>query len=86
QNVRKVVYDMSTILRLDPCRRFTFGITVENCDMRIWFLSRAVLLKSKPFNFMKEPHLLIQLFLSFAFASPSKMGWDPTISFSHVDE
>ncbi|KAF9078836.1 hypothetical protein BDP27DRAFT_1441204 [Rhodocollybia butyracea] len=82
----KLVYDMSTILRLDPCRRFTFGITVENCDMRIWLLSRAALVKSKPFNFMKEPEVLIHLLLSFAFASPSKMGWDPTINFSHVDE
>ncbi|KAF9066788.1 hypothetical protein BDP27DRAFT_1404234 [Rhodocollybia butyracea] len=86
ENVWKVFDNMSTLLRMDPCRRFTFGITVENYDMRVWFLSRANLVKSQPFNFMEQPELLVQLFLSFAFASPSKMGWDPTFSFSHIHD
>jgi hypothetical protein len=59
---------MSTILRLDPCRRFTFGITIENYDIRIWFLSRVALLKSEPFNFMEVWRLL------FAQMSPCSFG------------
>ncbi|KAJ3748878.1 hypothetical protein DFH05DRAFT_1540096 [Lentinula detonsa] len=50
----KLVYDMEQILALDPCRRFTFGTTIENCTTRLWFLSRATVLRTKPFDFMQN--------------------------------
>ncbi|KAJ3786025.1 hypothetical protein GGU10DRAFT_181589 [Lentinula aff. detonsa] len=54
----KLVYDMEQILALDPCRRFTFGTTIENCITRLWFLSHATLLRTKPFDFMKDHHVV----------------------------
>jgi hypothetical protein len=32
---------MGQILALDPCRRFTFGVTVENTGIHIWFCDRS---------------------------------------------
>jgi hypothetical protein len=52
QNTRKVLWSMQHIMRCDPCRRFTFGITVENADMRIWFCCRSTVLVSQSFNFI----------------------------------
>ncbi|KAJ3976622.1 hypothetical protein EV361DRAFT_258153 [Lentinula raphanica] len=84
-DVAKLVYDMQQVLALDPCRRFTLGATIENRTMRLWFLSRATLLKTKPFNFIKDRHQLVHYFLSLAFSSTTDMGWDPTMEFSHYD-
>ncbi|KAJ3782191.1 hypothetical protein GGU10DRAFT_335752 [Lentinula aff. detonsa] len=81
----KLVYDMEQILALDPCRRFTFGTTIENCTTRLWFLSRATLLRTEPFDFMKDRRQLVRIFLSLAFSSRDRMGWDSTITLSHVD-
>jgi hypothetical protein len=39
------------MMRNDPCRRFAFGITIENTTMRIWFCCRSVVLVSKAFDF-----------------------------------
>ncbi|KAJ3748344.1 hypothetical protein DFH05DRAFT_1472306 [Lentinula detonsa] len=83
-DVAKLCYDMTQILALDPCRRFTFGTTIENCTTRLWFLSHATLLKTAPFDFMKDRRRLVRLFLSLAFASSANMGWDPTITFDHM--
>ncbi|KAJ3793702.1 hypothetical protein GGU11DRAFT_748665 [Lentinula aff. detonsa] len=83
-DVAKLCYDMTQILALDPCRRFTFGTTIENCTTRLWFLSHATLLKTAPFDFMKDRRRLVRLFLSLAFASSANMGWDPTITFDHT--
>lgn len=43
---------MQQTMRYDPCRRFTFGFTIENREMRIWYASRADILVSTPFDFM----------------------------------
>ncbi|KAJ3830484.1 hypothetical protein F5880DRAFT_786438 [Lentinula raphanica] len=85
-DVAKLVYDMEQILALDPCRRFTLGATIDDCTMRLWFLSRATLLKTKPFDFTKDRRQLIHYFLSLAFASPTDMGWDSTVEFSHYSQ
>ncbi|KAL5485717.1 hypothetical protein ACEPAI_6758 [Sanghuangporus weigelae] len=78
-NVTKIVYSMQHTMTLDLCKRFTFGITIEDTNMRLWFSSRAVMAVSEPFNFITQPELLIHVFLSLAFASKTELGWDPTI-------
>jgi hypothetical protein len=41
QNSDKVLWTMTQILALDPCRRFTFRVTVEHTGMHIWFCDRS---------------------------------------------
>ncbi|THH03743.1 hypothetical protein EW145_g6042 [Phellinidium pouzarii] len=81
-DVAKEIFNMQHVMSLDPCRRFTFGITIENNNTRLWFCSRAVMIVSKPFNFRKDLKTLTRVFLSFAFASKTELGWDPTVSVS----
>ncbi|KAJ3782391.1 hypothetical protein GGU10DRAFT_275653 [Lentinula aff. detonsa] len=64
---------------LDPCRRFTFGTTIENRATRLWLLSRATLLRTKPFDFIKDRRQLVVVLLSLAFSAMNQTGWDPTI-------
>ncbi|KAL5532038.1 hypothetical protein ACEPAF_5602 [Sanghuangporus sanghuang] len=78
-NVTKIVYSMQHTMTLDPCKRFTFGITIENTNMRLWFCSRAIMVVSEAFNFITQPEILVHVFLSLAFASKPELGWDPTI-------
>lgn len=35
----------------DPRRRFVYGYSVENTDMRLWFCDRTQLVVSELFNF-----------------------------------
>ncbi|THH03742.1 hypothetical protein EW145_g6041 [Phellinidium pouzarii] len=81
-DIAKEIFNMQHVMSLDPCRRFTFGITIENNNTRLWFCSRAVMMVSKPFNFRKDLKTLTRVFLSFAFASKTELGWDPTVSVS----
>ncbi|KAJ3718700.1 hypothetical protein C8R42DRAFT_125223, partial [Lentinula raphanica] len=85
ENFSKVLFDMQQVLARDPCRRFTFGTTIENRTTRLWFLSRASLLRSTSFDFMTDRRRVVHLFLSLAFSSLRDLGWDTTMSFSHVD-
>ncbi|KAJ3718723.1 hypothetical protein C8R42DRAFT_643802 [Lentinula raphanica] len=85
EDFNKILFDMEQVLARDPCRRFTFGTTIENRTTRLWFLSRASLLRSTSFDFMTDRRRLVHLFLSLAFSSLHDLGWDTTMSFSHVD-
>ncbi|KAJ3757721.1 hypothetical protein EV360DRAFT_45467 [Lentinula raphanica] len=85
EDFSKVVYDMEQVLARDPCKRFTFGTTIENRTTRLWFLSRASLLRSTSFDFMTDRRELVHLILSLAFSSLRDLGWDTTMTFSHVD-
>ncbi|KAI6046783.1 hypothetical protein EDC04DRAFT_1249500 [Pisolithus marmoratus] len=78
-NDKQVVWSLYHIMRSDPCRRATFGVTIENTKLRFWFTCRAVTLVSKTFDFFSEPEHLIYFFCSLAFASDHELGWDPTI-------
>ncbi|KAI6110903.1 hypothetical protein EDD16DRAFT_1809300 [Pisolithus croceorrhizus] len=76
---QRVIWSLPHIMRGDPCRHATFGVTIENMEMRFWFTCRAVTLVSKSFNFCTEPEHLIYFFCSLAFAEDHELGWDPTI-------
>ncbi|KAJ3996012.1 hypothetical protein F5050DRAFT_1822131 [Lentinula boryana] len=82
----KLIYDMEQVLARDPCRRFTFGTTIENRTTRLWFLSRASLLRTTAFDFIKDRHKLVHFFLSIAFSSLTDMGWDSTMTLCQVDD
>ncbi|KIY44241.1 hypothetical protein FISHEDRAFT_30681, partial [Fistulina hepatica ATCC 64428] len=63
----------------DPCRRFTFSVTIENTQMRIWYYSRSHSVVSEAFNFVEDTRSFIRFVLAFAFASPAALGYDPTV-------
>ncbi|KAI0089643.1 hypothetical protein BDY19DRAFT_1070382 [Irpex rosettiformis] len=61
-------------------RRFIFGYTIEDTDMRLWFCSRSDLVVSEKFNFVTDHKTLIHFFLSIMFSPMTKLGYDPSIS------
>ncbi|KAI5114952.1 hypothetical protein M0805_000808, partial [Coniferiporia weirii] len=81
-NVRKQLCSLQHAMNSDPCRRFVFGITVENTNMRLWFSSRAVIMVTEAFNFIEDHSTLTHILLSLAFATKAELGWDPTITVS----
>ncbi|KJA23921.1 hypothetical protein HYPSUDRAFT_86460 [Hypholoma sublateritium FD-334 SS-4] len=78
-NTAKILWSMHHLMNVDNRRRFTFGITIENVTVRVWFCSRQVVLVSKPFDFMKTPEYLIWIFVSLHYASVALLGYDSTI-------
>ncbi|KAL5479079.1 hypothetical protein ACEPAI_2367 [Sanghuangporus weigelae] len=79
ENVSKLMFNIQQTMALDPSRRFSFGITIENTSMRLWFCSRATPVVSEEFKFTTDARLVTHIFLSLAFASKEELGWDPTI-------
>ncbi|KAK7019866.1 hypothetical protein R3P38DRAFT_2970611 [Favolaschia claudopus] len=80
-NEKELLWSCEDVLRNDPCRRFTYGITVDGNKFRIWFLSRSHGLVSTPFDGVTDVSYLIQLFLRLAFATPEQLGYDTTMSY-----
>lgn len=52
QDITQILWDMYQIMREDPRRRFVFGFTIENTQMRVWMASRSEVVVSEPFNFI----------------------------------
>jgi Fungal protein kinase len=40
-------------MREDPLRRFAFGITIEDTQLRLWLSNRALLAVTEPINFFE---------------------------------
>ncbi|KAK7019859.1 hypothetical protein R3P38DRAFT_1225605 [Favolaschia claudopus] len=76
----ELMWSCADILNSDPCRRFSYGITVRDDNATLWFFSRSHELVSSPFNGTTEPHNLIRIVLSLAFANPEELGYDTTVS------
>ena len=87
---------MQQVMAYDPCRTFTFGLTIENTDTRLWFCFRSAIIASekKDFNqvrfafrlslteltYFQNPLILIFIFLTFTFTAKSDLGWDDTVA------
>ncbi|KAJ3851160.1 hypothetical protein EV368DRAFT_65983 [Lentinula lateritia] len=80
KNVAQIVFNMQQIMSLDPCRRFTFGTTMQDRELRVWYACRGFVLTTKACDFLKDYHRLVHLYIAFAFSSRVDFGWDPTIS------
>ncbi|KAJ3555206.1 hypothetical protein NM688_g2706 [Phlebia brevispora] len=78
-NEKKIVWSLSHCLCDDAARRGSFGFTIENTQMRLWFCSRACILVSEEFNFITQHRITTQFFLSLLYATPEQLGWDPTM-------
>ncbi|KIM59994.1 hypothetical protein SCLCIDRAFT_125059, partial [Scleroderma citrinum Foug A] len=45
---RKVIWSLHHIMRSDPYRRSTLGVTIEGANTRLWFTCRSVTMVSEP--------------------------------------
>ncbi len=59
KNARKVTQSMFNCMYQDPRRRFTYGYTIEDTSMKLWFCDRSQLLVSTPYDFITVSDLLI---------------------------
>ncbi|KAJ8083328.1 hypothetical protein PM082_009200 [Marasmius tenuissimus] len=78
-NVRKLLGNSTHMMSSDPRRRFRFGITIEDTQMRFWYFSRALNFVTHDFNFITNPKPFIQFLLATSFATPADLGFDPTV-------
>jgi len=51
-DMRKCTWSMQHVMRDDPCRRATSGMTIENPMTRIWFCYRSSVIVSEGFDFI----------------------------------
>ncbi|KAL0062265.1 hypothetical protein AAF712_010834 [Marasmius tenuissimus] len=84
-NVRKLLGNSTHMISSDPRRRFRFGITIEDAQMRFWYFSRALNFVTHDFNFITDPKPFIQFLLATSFATPEELGYDPTVVRLNVD-
>jgi hypothetical protein len=60
QNQQQIVWNLHTIMREDPCRCSTFGITIENTEVHLWFTCCTTTVVSELFNlFTVRPTILL---------------------------
>ncbi|KAF5363264.1 hypothetical protein D9756_001090 [Leucocoprinus leucothites] len=78
-NCLKVIGAANHIMNDDSCRMWTYGITIEREMMSVWYFSRSHSVKSAEFDWIKDPEMFIRVFVSFLFATESKIGFDPSI-------
>ncbi|KAJ8701572.1 hypothetical protein PTI98_000336 [Pleurotus ostreatus] len=64
----------------DARRMFTYGITIVEDRVTLWYHSRSHSMISEPFSFVKNPRLLIKVFMSFLFATEEELGYDPMVT------
>ncbi|KAI5897150.1 uncharacterized protein SCHCODRAFT_02534119 [Schizophyllum commune H4-8] len=79
ENAKRVLWCMHQTLCTDPRRRFAFGITFANTEVRLWHYSHAVVVVSKPFDLDVNAKTLIDVYSRFAFATREELGFDPKI-------
>lgn len=70
---------MDLCIRTNPRRRFAYGVTINDTDMRLWFCSRSGILVSQVFDFTRQHEYVIRFLLTVMYASPSGLGWDTTM-------
>ncbi|KAH9474513.1 hypothetical protein JR316_0012974 [Psilocybe cubensis] len=78
-NIEKILSANVQIMNDDVRRMFTYGITFDADEMRLWYHSRSHSAVSVPFNFVKEPLKLVKIFMSFLFATDVELGYDPMV-------
>ncbi|KAI5897147.1 uncharacterized protein SCHCODRAFT_02534112 [Schizophyllum commune H4-8] len=78
-NSKKVLWSMHQTLRSDLRRRFTFGITFADTEVRLWHLNRAVAVVSEPFDLYTDAQTLVDVYSRLALATLEELGYDPNI-------
>ncbi|KAF9556344.1 hypothetical protein CPC08DRAFT_765330 [Agrocybe pediades] len=78
QNNLEVVSANVQIMNTDVRRMFSFGMTIEADELRLWYFGRSHSAVSEIVNF--EPAWLVKAFTAFMFATKEEMGYDPNIT------
>ena len=81
QNITKVTSSMSRCMSEDPRRRFVYGFTFEDMNMRLWYADRAQLIVSEPFNFILVSKTISLKGSSLMLAPPTRTTYTLYISF-----
>ncbi|KAG2091210.1 uncharacterized protein F5147DRAFT_723992, partial [Suillus discolor] len=78
---QKIIWSLHNIMREDLLRRFAFGITIEDTQVRLWLSNRAFLAVTEPINIFENIDGVISLFYALGSASSNlkNLGWDPTV-------
>ncbi|KAF9441182.1 hypothetical protein P691DRAFT_739850 [Macrolepiota fuliginosa MF-IS2] len=69
QNHKQLVSAVSQIMNGDPRRTWIYGITIEDTMMSVWYFCRS----------HSDIKSFIEVFMSFLYATPEEIGYDPTI-------
>ncbi|KAF8875853.1 hypothetical protein BD779DRAFT_203594 [Infundibulicybe gibba] len=76
----KILSAANHIINDDVRRMLTFGMTIEDDEMTLWYFSRSHSVKSDPFNYIKDLESFTAISLSFMFSSDEEMGYDPRVT------
>ncbi|KAF9556347.1 hypothetical protein CPC08DRAFT_589299, partial [Agrocybe pediades] len=68
------------IMNADVRRMFSFGMTIEADELRLWYFGRSHSAVSEIVNFVREPAWLVKAFMAFMFATKEEMGYDPNVT------
>ncbi|KXN82897.1 hypothetical protein AN958_01966 [Leucoagaricus sp. SymC.cos] len=81
RNAVEIISVVKCIMDVDPRRMWMYGITIEDDEMSLWYFSRSHCVRSEPFNFARVQDLetLTRAFVTFVLATPTEMGFDPTV-------
>ncbi|KAJ8701489.1 hypothetical protein PTI98_000259 [Pleurotus ostreatus] len=80
ENNKQALSASVQIMNDDVRRMFTYGITIIQDRVTLWYHSRSHSMISQPFSFVKNPRLLIKVFMSFLFATEEELGYDPMVT------
>ncbi|KAG1757080.1 hypothetical protein EDB19DRAFT_1865936 [Suillus lakei] len=79
----KIVWSLHSIMHEDLRRRFAFGITMEDTQLRLWLSNRAFLAVTEPIDFLQNIDGVISLFYALGSGSGSsamkELEWDLTV-------
>ncbi|KAF5386291.1 hypothetical protein D9757_008604 [Collybiopsis confluens] len=79
ENVAQTIGNLQHIMTVDPRRRFSFGWTIQDRDLRLWFACRGAVLVTKTVDVFTNPSQLVCFFTSMAYSSTTALGWDTSI-------
>ncbi|KAF9446808.1 hypothetical protein P691DRAFT_761318, partial [Macrolepiota fuliginosa MF-IS2] len=79
QNRQQLVSAANQIMNDDPRRIWIYGITIEHTTMSVWYFCHSHSVMSAPFDFTTDIKSFIRVFMSFLYATPEEIGYDPTI-------
>ncbi|EFI26968.1 hypothetical protein CC1G_15103 [Coprinopsis cinerea okayama7 len=79
----KILSNAAKIFNEDPRRRFSYGVTVEDRNVSLWYFSRSLTIRSEPFDVQQHSDILAHVFVSFFCSSYEQLGFDPLVTLLH---